>query len=332
MLDPWEQRARAMTLANQEAPKSTCPLAAGGMLAGRAFIEKQPIPKTDAGELDEPLDGRPRFGSGMSQRSFSFLQPYRRLRPAPCMFRPQGAEAGTGSRPSPFKSLAAVQRASRPGDVIVVLASPLSVLPLDGGIALKAGQRLVGDGPSVLSATGSAATAARITNTTPMNDGDAVVMADNSSVANLVIANVRRSAVYWSDATGVVVERNVISAANTSCTAGKGFEGQRYSGRSMHGYAAIMGDYASRTASFAVVGNVIHDGTCMDGIHVRAGGNAVVTGRIDNNAITRPAAGSWRRFSPRDRPRDERYRVTVGGVGRQLAILYREHSWRRAGC
>lgn len=64
-----------------------------------------------------------------------------------------GADAppgGDGSRRSPFDSLAAVEAASAPGDEIVVLPSPQGVHPLDGGIALKPGQRLVGAGPPVL--------------------------------------------------------------------------------------------------------------------------------------------------------------------------------------
>jgi len=46
---------------------------------------------------------------------------------------------GDGTMHSPFNSLAAVEQASSPGDTIVIQASPLSVPPLDGGIALKPG-------------------------------------------------------------------------------------------------------------------------------------------------------------------------------------------------
>ena len=57
---------------------------------------------------------------------------------------------GNGSAVAPFNSLALVQQASGPGDTIIVLPSPISVPPLDGGIVLKAGQRLVGGGPLVV--------------------------------------------------------------------------------------------------------------------------------------------------------------------------------------
>jgi hypothetical protein len=55
----------------------------------------------------------------------------------------------SGSRRKPFGSLAAVQNAARPGDTIVVLPTPVSRAPLDGGIQLKPRQRLIGAGPSV---------------------------------------------------------------------------------------------------------------------------------------------------------------------------------------
>src|SRR5881227_3345022 len=64
---------------------------------------------------------------------------------------------GNGSRQAPYGSLSAVQNAAAPGDEIVVLPAPPNIAPLDGGIALKAGQKLVGAGPPVTSLTGSAA-------------------------------------------------------------------------------------------------------------------------------------------------------------------------------
>jgi len=202
-----------------------------------------------------------------------------------------GTMAGNGTRARPFATLAAVEQASQPGDTIIVLASPLGVPFLDGGMALKNGQKLIGDGSKVAMATAPVGLAARITNTTTANNGDAVVMADGASVSNLVIENARRSGIFINDVSGVTVSGNVISASNTSCTPGQGYAGERYSGRPMHGYAAIMADYSSRTASFSINGNLIHDGTCMDGIHVRAGGKAVVNGRIDQNIVTRLQQG-----------------------------------------
>lgn len=202
-----------------------------------------------------------------------------------------GSAIGNGTRSAPFGTLAAVEMASMPGDMIVVLANPLGTPPLDGGIALKNGQNLIGDGAKVAAATSMVTAAARITNTTTANNGDAVVMADNSTVSNLVIENARRSGIYLNNVTGVTVAGNLISASNTSCTPAQGYEGLRYSGRPMHGYGAVMADYMTPTATFAVIGNRIHDGNCMDGIHVRAGGNSTVNGRIDRNVVTRLQQG-----------------------------------------
>jgi hypothetical protein len=52
---------------------------------------------------------------------------------------------GDGSRGKPFASLAEVQQASKPGDIIMIEPAPVSVAPLDGGIVLKPGQKLIGD-------------------------------------------------------------------------------------------------------------------------------------------------------------------------------------------
>ncbi|MHB8659673.1 MAG: hypothetical protein ACYC91_17345 [Solirubrobacteraceae bacterium] len=111
---------------------------------------------------------------------------------------------GNGSRRAPFLSLVAVQRASRPGDRIVVLRSPMSTPPLDGGIALKPRQTLVGSGPSVLRS--KAAALPRIENTQrARQNGDAVKLANGDRVDNLVIGPSYRGGIYGRDVRGVVV-------------------------------------------------------------------------------------------------------------------------------
>src|SRR5919109_1992045 len=109
------------------------------------------------------------------------------------------APGGDGTQAAPLDSLATAEDRSAPGDTIIVL--PASV-PLDGGIRLKPGQRLIGDGPPVVGS--SASDLPRVTNSTPArHDGDAVVLADGSEVANLVIAGSHRGAIYGLDATEV---------------------------------------------------------------------------------------------------------------------------------
>src|SRR5690349_16508898 len=60
---------------------------------------------------------------------------------------------GNGTAARPFRTLAQVARASRPGDTIRVLPARKA---LGGGIALKARQTIVGAGPDVRSLPGNA--------------------------------------------------------------------------------------------------------------------------------------------------------------------------------
>lgn len=198
-----------------------------------------------------------------------------------------GATSGTGTRSAPYASLSDVEKASAPGDVIVVLASPIGVPPLDGGIKLKKGQKLLGDGNEITQTKTVLTMVPRLTNMTEANNGDAVTLAENSSVSNLLILNARRSGIFGQDVTGITVAGNDISASNTDCVQVRGYGGALYADRSMNGYAAVMIDYSDRVSRFSVIGNRIHDGVCMDGIHIRAGGKSVVNGRIDKNQITR---------------------------------------------
>ena len=122
------------------------------------------------------------------------------------------AAGGDGSAGAPFNTLAAVQQVYGPGDTILIEPSPLSVSPLDGGIALLPGQRLIGDGPPVVQfgtalipdgppVVGSSGLASlpRITNTTTYLSGDAVELASNTVVENLVIAGALRGGIYGQD-------------------------------------------------------------------------------------------------------------------------------------
>lgn len=144
------------------------------------------------------------------------------------------AAGGNGSAAAPFNTLAQVQQASGTGDTIIVVPSPVSLPPLDGGIALKAGQRLIGGGPPVVKfgaplvsggpqvvAASNLSSLPRITNTTAAgNSGDAVTLADDTDVENLVITGPYRGGIYGQDAVGVTVRGNDISGFNTSGTVG----------------------------------------------------------------------------------------------------------------
>src|SRR5262245_12198064 len=127
---------------------------------------------------------------------------------------------GDGSRSAPFASLAAVEGASGPNDRIIVLPAPAGVPPLDGGIALKPGQELIGDGPPV-GTSATSAVAPRLTNTNRARlDGDAVRLASRTTVRNLEISGSTRGAIYGNDVDDVRILGNDVTGQNTSCTVG----------------------------------------------------------------------------------------------------------------
>lgn len=198
---------------------------------------------------------------------------------------------GDGSERAPFNSLAAVEQASAPGDEIVVLPSPLSVPPLDGGIALKPGQKLIGRGPSVKD-TAAQSQAPRITNSAAArNSGDAIVLADSVEVSNLVIVDSYRGGIYGLNVGDATIHDNDLSRTNTSCTAGfyVYFPGNKP--LLPNAWAAIMVDEERGAATLSIQNNVIHDGICNDGIDIRATGHANVAARVSYNTLLRLAQG-----------------------------------------
>ena len=205
--------------------------------------------------------------------------------------RAGAAAGGDGSKAAPFDSLAAVERASMPGDEIVVLPAPLSVAPLNGGIALKADQKLIGGGRAVNGDDGLRL-APRITNSDPRsNSGDAVVLADGDEVGNLVITKSVRGGIYGSNVSAVRIYGNNLSGTNTSCTAGLYVYFPGNIPLLPNGWASIMIDESRGNVWLSIENNYIHDGTCSDGIDIRATADAKVAARVSANRITRLAQG-----------------------------------------
>lgn len=208
--------------------------------------------------------------------------------------RAGAAAGGSGSESAPLNSLAAVERMSVPGDEIRVLPSPLDVPPLEGGVALKARQRLIGAGPPVVSARPLAA-APRITNSKPMShSGNAVVLANGVEVANLVILSSVRGGIYGRNVSGARIHDNDLSGTNTSCTPGLWvyFPGPLHPTPGLsNGWAAIMVDEDRGTSWLSIERNDVHDGKCDDGIDIRATGNARVSARVSGNILVRLAQG-----------------------------------------
>lgn len=219
---------------------------------------------------------------------------------------------GDGTIHAPFDSLAAVEQASSPGDTIVVEASPLNVPPLDGGIALKPGQRLIGDGPPVvqlgqplmeggppLVTSTALASQPRIANTSgATHNGDAVELADGTDVENIVITSAYRGAIYGSDVVHITVSDNDIADFNTSGTTGfvvQPFYLNSYTAGLANwvsagipaGWAAILVDTASVETNLSIERNYVHDGVCGDGIDLRSMGDGVATAQVTHNFVTR---------------------------------------------
>jgi hypothetical protein len=204
-----------------------------------------------------------------------------------------GATTTAGTRTAPFGTLARAESASRAGDTITVLPS---MRVLDGGIALKPGQTLVGGGPSVLAASDASALP-RVANSTARLDGDAVRLADRTTVSNLRITSARRGAVYGREVTGIRVLGNNVSGHNTDCV--KGYlipqfnaptnvpgVGIPISGGLQNAWAAIMVDAERRTGlTVEVTKNHVHHAECGDGIDVRLSGMATGTATINRNTI-----------------------------------------------
>jgi hypothetical protein len=205
--------------------------------------------------------------------------------------RAGASPGGNGTESHPFESLAAVATASKPGDEIIVLPAALRQPPLDGGIVLKPGQRLIGGGPPVVGDS-PLSRAPRITNrSAAVNSGDAVVLADNVEVSNLVIVNAARGGIYGRNVSGVQISGNNLSGTNTSCTPGLYVYFPVQRPLLANGWAAIMIDEDRKTAWVSIRNNYIHDGACNDGIDIRATGHAWVAARVSANRLTRLAQG-----------------------------------------
>jgi hypothetical protein len=206
----------------------------------------------------------------------------------------QAPNGGDGSLAAPFNALAAVQQAAGPGDTIVVLPSPLTVAPLDGGITLQPAQKLLGE-QAPTSAYPSAAP--RICNSNnARNGGNAVNLATRTEVANLVIVNSYRSGIYGLDTPGVSIHDNDISGHNTSCTQGLVIPGDTlptivpgltipFPVKLPNGWAGIMIDADQGSGSVTIQDNNVHDAVCGDGIDIRLFNAATYQADIGGNTI-----------------------------------------------
>ncbi|GAA5078594.1 hypothetical protein GCM10023319_17200 [Nocardia iowensis] len=197
---------------------------------------------------------------------------------------------GNGSETAPFNTLQGVQQASNDGDTIVVLAAPVGTPPLDGGIALKPGQRLLGrQTPGSVPA---------VANTTTANDGDAVRLAPKTEVRDLTITSAQRGGIYGRNVGAAVLAGNTVAASNRACH--DGFLVQPFPpmlgvpfGTSLpaapnvialnNGWAGIMIDSDAGAHTLVIERNTVRDTACGDGIDVRTTGAAQATATITDN-------------------------------------------------
>jgi len=101
---------------------------------------------------------------------------------------------GDGTKANPFNNLARAEQHSQPGDAIYLLSANESAT-LNGGIALKPGQKLIGLKPD--GEIGSAESpAVRLTNTTNHLDGVIALLSENNEVAGLHFVDMRNHAVH----------------------------------------------------------------------------------------------------------------------------------------
>jgi len=246
--------------------------------------------------------------------------------PGSCTWYVQSGAAASvdGGYLSPFNNLAQVQAASNPGDTIIIVSVPTSVPPLDGGIALQAGQTLAGGNtagvpgvapcsnvlqasptppllatlpsfpvittlPTTVPTSSGLASLPVITNTSATGNtgtGDAVELAANTTVMNLVIGGaspsqeIYRGGIYGLNVSGnVTITCNDVSWYNTSGTVGfivQPFYLEQYTpGAANHsnginaGWAGIMIDSGTVRTNATISNNYVHNGVCGDGIDLR---------------------------------------------------------------
>ena len=187
-----------------------------------------------------------------------------------------------GTRSSPFHSLVAVQKVSRPGDTIRILPSPINMPPLDGTLLMKEGQILEGISEDNRKP--------QITNSDADNNhGDTITLADRTIVRNLHIVSSAGHAVVGRNVNGVTVENNWIQGGNqkdltsvtTGATASLGVP------KFPKGLITLIHNAQIETTSTNyVVSNTINGITTSDGNLLRLNGAGVSVHVSGNNQST----------------------------------------------
>lgn len=130
------------------------------------------------------------------------------------------AEGGDGSSKRPFRTLSQVEEASRPGDAIFVSTAG-ALEPLDGGLALKPDQKLIGIREDASPAAETAAMA-RLTNTTTHLDGAVVQLSERNEIRGIHFVDLRGHGIHGAatgapgtDYSGAWIHHDLFSGAQS---------------------------------------------------------------------------------------------------------------------
>jgi hypothetical protein len=210
---------------------------------------------------------------------------------------------GDGSQSRPLATLQEVETRSQPGDTIRVVPSDR---PLDGGIQLKDGQRLIGLGNTVTKSTGGARPT--ITNTTNARyEGDAIRLANNNLVQNIHIDGAARSGIFGVNAVRAQVRGNLITnnmiqgndLPKLEAPWPKGFvlyesQGNHFGGITLLSCGPAASSYCAShaparpgvasTGPLVIADNIIRDSN-LEGIMLLSDTGAAVSYTVTNNEI-----------------------------------------------
>jgi len=159
-----------------------------------------------------------------------------------------GALEGNGSRGSPFGSLSEAEANSKAGQTIYLLPSEQV---LDGGIALKANQKLIGVGED-----GNPVT---MTNSTQGQAGMSVVLATGNQVSGIAFVDLRGPGIHAAalDNSGTLISGNSFSGSQ---------QGEYDANAPV--FAILLETEEGEVADVRVAGNSVTDGVAMGGIQV----------------------------------------------------------------
>ena len=179
-----------------------------------------------------------------------------------------------GSATNPFASLAEVEAASSLNDTIFVLPAPLDVAPLDGGIELKSGQQLIGLGDPGMARIGNSDSTRLL--------GDAIRVADNTLVENIIVDGAHRGGIVGFEVANVTINASTVTNFNASKTTD--LTRPSYSNQApvggIHLYQQTVGDFGTTSV---VDSRVIHG---PEGIVMVHAGEARGTLWLEGNQLT----------------------------------------------